>query len=360
MTEHVEGCEIIEGVKFYHITQQGAALRYERNWLVSELILTNGTGMLVAGSKVGKTLFCCELAIAVSRGEPFLNKYPTARGKVLMWLCEDPEDEVKVKMQETCEYHGVDQSALGIIWGDSMEGLNLEMAEDQARLIAIIKHYAPSLVILDSFSSFYGGDENTASSVKEITRKGLLRIARSTRTAIIVTHHEKDTCGSRRGGKRMRGSSELHAWGDHYMFLERTKDGDNLFYTDQRTNNITPHRIRLDEPAGKEGPKGLVAEAIRAPLPEAEDKKLDLLDDIRRFLGKHKDVKFGITAIRDEVRGHQYTKFEPACEWLYKHREIERGGRPSRYLYWMRSAPARTKGVSLQKVKTGTNKQETN
>ena len=47
--------------------------------------------------------------------------------------------------------------------------------------------------------------------------------------AVILVHHARKGAGNMRAGQALRGSSELHAWGDSNLYLRR--DGDELTLT---------------------------------------------------------------------------------------------------------------------------------
>lgn len=249
MTQQLEMHSEVAGVKFYRTGHLRADNFMERQWLVDKLFLKNGCGMLNGEAKIGKTWLALSLAASIASGQPFLGRYTVTKGRVLLWLREDPPDEIEMQMQAVCAYHGLNQKDLDIVMGDPEEQLCIEREEDQQRFLSIIKELQPALVVMDTFASFYGGDENSAQEVKKATRF-ILRAARTSGRAILVTHHMKKNqgTGAKSGGSKMRGSGELFAWGDHYMFMERNKRGEIMFSTDQRLKNITPHRIRIDSP----------------------------------------------------------------------------------------------------------------
>ena len=52
---------------------------------------------------------------------------------------------------------------------------------------------------------------------------GYLRsLQRHHRTAVALVHHARKGAAHERGGQALRGSSELHAWGDSNLYLRRT------------------------------------------------------------------------------------------------------------------------------------------
>ena len=75
------------------------------------------------------------------------------------------------------------------------------------------------LLVLDPLVRLHGVDENAAGEVAPIL--GFLRdLQRRFETAVLLVHHARKS-GATRPGQALRGSSELHAWGDSNLYLRR-------------------------------------------------------------------------------------------------------------------------------------------
>jgi hypothetical protein len=84
----------------------------------------------------------------------------------------------------------------------------------------------PLLLVLDPFVRLHAIDENVSGEVAPLL--GFLRsLQRDHRTAVALVHHARKGAGHQRGGQALRGSSELHAWGDSNLYLRRS--GQNLY-----------------------------------------------------------------------------------------------------------------------------------
>ena len=78
---------------------------------------------------------------------------------------------------------------------------------------------APRLVLLDPLVRLHGVDENAVADIAPIL--GFLRnLQRRFHTAVLLVHHSRKS-GATRPGQALRGSSELHAWGDSNLYLRR-------------------------------------------------------------------------------------------------------------------------------------------
>jgi len=98
--------------------------------------------------------------------------------------------------------------------------LRLDLAADQARLRATVAALGPSLLVLDPFVRLHRIDENAAAEVAPVL--AFLRdLQRHCRTAVLLVHHARKGAAHLRAGQALRGSSELHAWGDCNLYLRR-------------------------------------------------------------------------------------------------------------------------------------------
>ena len=77
----------------------------------------------------------------------------------------------------------------------------------------------PRLVLLDPLVRLHGVDENAVADIAPIL--GFLRdLQRRFETAVLLVHHSRKSAATR-PGQALRGTSELHAWGDSNLYLRR-------------------------------------------------------------------------------------------------------------------------------------------
>ena len=97
--------------------------------------------------------------------------------------------------------------------------LRLDHRNDRQRLQETVERVGPRLTVLDPLVRLHGVDENTVAEVAPIL--GFLRdVQRRFNTAVLLVHHARKS-GATRPGQALRGSSELHAWGDSNLYLRR-------------------------------------------------------------------------------------------------------------------------------------------
>src|SRR6266516_2652853 len=101
--------------------------------------------------------------------------------------------------------------------------MRLDLASDRQRLSYTIEALQPVLLVLDPLIRLHQRDENDASPIAPLL--GFLRqLQRQFHVAVLLVHHAKKDGASLRPGQALRGSSELHGWGDSNLYLRRHRD----------------------------------------------------------------------------------------------------------------------------------------
>ena len=190
-------------------------------WLVDALWSEQAVGILGGEPKCGKSMLALDLAVAVAAGVPCLRHFAAATpGPVLLFAAEDAGHIVRARLEGICHAAGAPFETLAIAIID-VPALRLDHAEDRQRLLHTVQRIGPRLLVLDPLVRLHGIDENAAAEVAPIL--GFLRtIQRRFQTAVLLVHHARKG-GASRPGQALRGSSELHAWGDSNLYLRRRK-----------------------------------------------------------------------------------------------------------------------------------------
>ena len=95
------------------------------------------------------------------------------------------------------------------------------MAKD--RLRETVASLRPTLLVLDPFVRLHRIDENAGAEVAPVLAY-LRDLERHFHTAVLLVHHARKGAAHARAGQALRGSSELHAWGDSNLYLRRRGD----------------------------------------------------------------------------------------------------------------------------------------
>ena len=190
-----------------------------RQWLIDGLWGRQAVGIVGGEPKCGKSFLALDIAVAVAAGVPCLRRFDADEtGPVLMFPAEDAGHIVRARLQSIASAAGARFEALDIAVID-VPALRLDHRADRQRLVETVERVHPRLVVLDPLVRLHGVDENTVAEVAPIL--GFLRdIQRRFQTAVLLVHHARKS-GAARPGQALRGSSELHAWGDSNLYLRR-------------------------------------------------------------------------------------------------------------------------------------------
>jgi RecA-family ATPase len=75
----------------------------EQRWLVEHLWSEEAVGIVGGEPKCGKTFLALDLAVSVAAGTPCLRRFCVSRpGRVLLYIAEDPLDEVQRRLEGIC------------------------------------------------------------------------------------------------------------------------------------------------------------------------------------------------------------------------------------------------------------------
>lgn len=196
----------------------------ERRWLVESLWGEEAVGVLGGEPKCFKSFLSLDLAVAVATGRPCLRRFAVSHpGCVVLFAAEDALWEVRRRLEGMACAAGVPFDSLNI-QVITAPVVRLDLARDREQLEETIATVLPRLVVLDPFVRMHRVDENVVSEVAPLL--AYLRVLqRKYRTAILLVHHARKGGSHLREGQALRGSSELHAWGDSNLYMRRKSTG---------------------------------------------------------------------------------------------------------------------------------------
>lgn len=199
---------------------QLAASGPQIQWLVEDLWTEQAVGILGGEPKCCKSFLALDMAVSVASGAACLRRYPVPRpGSVLLFPAEDSLAVVRQRLEGICSAAGVDLASLAV---DVITAptLRLDTAADRQRLATTVQSLKPTLLILDPLIRLHRVDENDASQIAALL-SFLRQLQRQFQLAVLLVHHARKDSHSSRPGQALRGSSELHGWGDSNLYLRR-------------------------------------------------------------------------------------------------------------------------------------------
>jgi hypothetical protein len=192
-----------------------------RGWLVDELWAAEGVGVIGGAPKCCKTWLALDLAISVATGTDMLGRFQVpSKGPVLFYGAEDAPARLRERIDAISGSRGLALTDLdlGLIVADS---LRLDTERDRNRLRATLDQRRPRLLILDPLVRLHRIDENSAADMSALLGE-LRAMQRQYGLALVLVHHlRKNPAPRGQDGQSLRGSGDLHAWGDSNLYLRK-------------------------------------------------------------------------------------------------------------------------------------------
>ncbi len=177
------------------------------DWLVDELIHERTISMLDGIGSVGKSYIAMQLAVAISSGEKWLDKWNCKKGKVLVINAEDPEPECHRRFRRIAENYDKEtiRDAAKNIYYISISNLppevmpNLVLMDTKFQpqqffhyVAAIVKEIKPAAVIFDPLGSFVAVENDNAYAAQ------IYALLQRLNTTIVVVHHNSKIAMSKK------------------------------------------------------------------------------------------------------------------------------------------------------------------
>jgi hypothetical protein len=194
----------------------------EQAWLIESMWASAAVGIIGGPPKCCKSWLGLDMALSVASGSPCLGQFPVKRpGPALIFLAEDALPAIRGRIEALCTHRQIPVESLDL-YVITASSLRLDLTRDQQRLKATLAAFKPRLLLLDPLVRLHRLDENSATDISSLL--GFVReMQRSYDTAIVLVHHLSKKHYAQ-PGQALRGSSDLHAFGDSNAYLARRKD----------------------------------------------------------------------------------------------------------------------------------------
>lgn len=220
-----------------HISELLEEVPEEVEWLWDRILPTGTLDVLAAYMKVGKSTLAYDLALCVSRGEPFLG-FPTKQGGVLIIALEEKREHAIKRFRD----YGVTEDDPIWVAGPPLSPTSL--LYDQLRIF--IQEHQIALVIIDSLARFAMlKDEDDNSEVTKFMSP-LVDVAHETNTVVLLIHHERKSGGE--AGRSIRGAGAIFANVDVAHTLSKVEGRNSTARTLEvlgRFQEYAPGKLRL-------------------------------------------------------------------------------------------------------------------
>jgi hypothetical protein len=179
-------------------------------------------GVIGGAPKCAKTWLGLDMALSVATATPCLGKYTVPEpGPVLIYLAEDALPAVRERIDGMARHRGLDldQVEIHVI---TAPALRLDHDRDRTRLWETVRRLRPKLLLLDPLVRLHGIDENHAGDVAELLGYFRLLQRQLSLSVLLVHHTRKNAPEGVAAGQGLRGSGDIHAFGDSNLYLRRT------------------------------------------------------------------------------------------------------------------------------------------
>src|ERR1700757_3324786 len=212
--------QILPVVRVGDLAHQDQAQR----WLVEHLWGESSVGVIGGAPKCAKTWLGLDLALSVATGTACLGQYAVPQpGPVLVSLAEDALPVVRQRIGGMERHRGIDLAAVAI-HVITAPVLRLDRDPDRARLWETTRRLGPRLLILDPLVRLHGIDENHAGEVAELLAYFRQLQRQLDPAGLFVDPTRKNAAGGVAAGHGLRGSSDIHAFGDSNLYLRRNRE----------------------------------------------------------------------------------------------------------------------------------------
>jgi hypothetical protein len=214
------------------------------SWLIEGLWCDQAVGIVGGEPKCCKSFLALDLAVSVASGAPCLRQFPPRHtGPVLLFPAEDALGVVRQRLAGICAAADVDfpTLAVDVITAPS---LRLDLEADRQRLEQALAQRRPRLLVLDPLIRLHRIDENDASQVASLL-SFLRQLQRRYQVAVVLVHHARKDAQTTRPGQALRGSSELHGWGDSNLYLRRHQHALTLTTEHRAAPSADPFALQL-------------------------------------------------------------------------------------------------------------------
>jgi len=287
---------------------------HEESWLIRSFWARAGVGMIGGSPKSCKSWLGLDMALSVASGTPCLDRFTVdAPGPVVIYLAEDAAPAVRSRLDALCRHRDLDLTHIDL-FAITSPVLRLDLARDQQALQRTMQRYRPRLLLLDPLVRLHRLDENSAAEVSGLL--GYLReLQRSFDCAVVLVHHASKKQRAQ-PGQALRGSSDLHAFGDSNAYLARHKS--QLILTLEHRAAKAPDPFSVGLVTAEDGAVHLAVQQAVPDLPS-----VDLTDRVLAFLRQAKGAQTR-TAIRTALSVNNQ-RLGDTLESMREQGRLERG-----------------------------------
>ncbi len=265
----------------------------EQAWLIESIWAKSAVGIIGGAPKCCKSWLGLDMAVSVASGTACLGQFPVKqKGPALIFLAEDTIPSVRARIEAICTQRqfNIDDLELYVI---TASALRLDLDRDQKSLKNTLAALQPQLLLLDPLVRLHRLDENSAADISNLL--GFVReMQRTYNTSVVLVHHASKKKRAQ-PGQALRGSSDLHAFGDSNAYLSRRNNRITLTLEHRAAKPPEPFEMELmSRSDGSATHLKIVSPVNGSTTTSLEEKILVLL--------KHSDKPIMGKAMREQLK----------------------------------------------------------
>lgn len=286
-----------------------------KRWLIENLWGRGAVGIVGGAPKCCKSWLGLDIALSVASGTPCLGRFPVmSAGPTLVYLAEDAAPMVRERILGICNHRRLDIETLDLHLIDT-PSLRLDLDADRTRLADAIEKIRPRLLLLDPLVRLHRADENSSADISALL--GFLReLQRRFDTAVLLVHHMSKKHRAQLG-QALRGSGDLHAFGDCNAYLVRKNEKLLLSVEQHFAKETDPIPLALVSDDQGDGTHLEILDCA------ANEQRRPLSESVRQILA-HTDGPLTRAALRSTLRVNNH-RLGLALEELEERRIAVRG-----------------------------------
>jgi len=253
-----------------------------RRWMIEGLWGAAAVGIIGGAPKSCKSWLGLDMAVSVATGTPCLGTYRIEEpGPALIYLAEDALATVRERVEGIARWRGLKLEGLDL-HAITAPSLRLDSPQDRQRLFETARRLRPRLLLLDPLVRLHRADENNATEMAQLLSY-FRDLQRRLDLAVVLIHHtRKYVPAGSQAGLGLRGSSDLHAFGDSNLYLRRLREA--LLLSMEHRAAAAPQPVAL-ELVTRDSATIHLEVTPRAPAEKSEE-KLGLEEAVLRVLAE--------------------------------------------------------------------------
>jgi len=309
------------------------------SYLVDKIIPTGTSGVLGGAPGEGKSFLVAELAIAVATGTPWMGEFGTSQGHVLVIDSENSLPLLRRRGLKLLRGRGLQESGNLNIEYLVSSGMNLSDPSHVAGLEALLEDRRPALVLIDSLVRVHRAAENSATEMAAVFGE-IKRLVDTFGCVFLFTHHSRKLGMYNDASQLLRGSSEIKAFVDTYLFLRKVGGVLRVEHDKARYDEPVPNFIvEIEDPP--DVPDATIVSYVGEAQADGQDRQQEAEDFVLDIMAEGQLSRQEILK-RAKENKLSATSIDRALKALVEADQVDRGqeGREVYFNLKKRSSPS--------------------